>query len=251
MSNQFTHPWSETEDSLLAVLLSETKRSLGGKVKRGEMVRIASYFPGRSIHAVEQRVWLKDCTVQTRQYQPWTDREVATLRELYAGTNWRLDSQNHFPNRDPRDVREKARQLGLTRRQLKTEAKELTEGQRQMMAGLLMGDGCLSHRINVDTRYRQSKEQHMNSIAFTNTDPALVKLFASMASNCRVRGYSREKKSGFRSNYKTHYECNIGAKEAVEHTVKQILPFLVGRKLEKAKEMLRCLGGNCVSQYAH
>jgi len=100
-----------------------------------------------------------------------------------------------------------------------------------------MGDGCLNHRVA-----GQGQKQHINTIAFTNTDVAIVELFASMASNCNVRRYESRPNSGFKSN-KPRYEADICSREAVTHMLHQITPYLVGEKLLKAKQMLLCLNG--------
>lgn len=231
--------WTEEEDKVLLELLQGAPRAMGGKIKKGFVPTLASCFPNRSLHSIEQRAsFLTRRTVDfgKRGYQPWRDEEIAALRALYSGTRWKLNLREHFPSRDPRDVREKARMLGLARKQLRTEAKPLTDVQAAMMAGLILGDGCLNHRIG-----GQGQKQHINTIAFTNTDAGIVELFASMASNCIVHRYDN-RKTTFKSN-KPHYEASICSREAVIHTLTLIMPYLVSEKLAKAREMMACLQG--------
>ena len=238
MSSQL---WNVEETNNLRSLLETAKRSLAGKLKKGEGKRIASFFPNRSQHSVEQHIaelQRSSEPVEKRTYKPWSEEETVKLRSLYSENKWRLGLKEIFPDRDPRDTREKARQLGLNRKILKTEAKELTKEQAALMAGLLMADGCLSHRHAYTNR-----KIHTVTISFSNTDPEMVELFASMASNCRVRSYAVDPNKSFKPTKLTHYECDINSKEAVHHTLKQILPYLVGAKLAKAREMLICLEG--------
>ncbi len=230
--------WTESEDRLLAELVSAAVVTDGGRFKRGEIERIAKFFPNRSKHSVEHRLSMRADVLPKREYIPWTEEEIVRLRILYSGTLWRLELKKNFPDRDSHAVIEKARSLGLQRKVLKTEAKQLYPEQCALMAGLLMADGSLSHRHAVTNR-----KIHLVSINFSNTDPALVELFASMASNCRVREYKVDPNRSFRPTKLTHYECDINSKEAVKHTLKQILPYMVGAKLIKAREMLLCLEG--------
>ncbi len=231
-------PWNDADRKILKEAVDAARKGEGGKIASSDFQRIAQLFPDRSRSSLHHEIFrLRGRKIiEHRKYVPWTDEEVIRLREIYGGTAWRIAAKKNFPERDPREVREKARQLGLNRRFLKTEAKELNDGERGLMAGLLMADGCLSHRLG-----GHGGKQHMNTIEFSNTDEELVSLFASMASNCRVRSY--ETKSGFQLIRKKHYACSIGSREAVRHTLMQILPYLVGAKLRTAREMMLCLDG--------
>ncbi len=230
--------WNDEDRKILKDAVDAARKGLGGKIVSADLQKILQLFPDRSRSSLHHEIFrLRGRKViEHRKYSPWTDAEIIRLREVYEGNLWRISAKQNFPDRDPREVREKARQLGFNRRFLKTEAKELSEGQRGLMAGLLMADGCLSHRLA-----GHGKKQHMNTIEFSNTDEQLVALFSSMASNCRVRSYDAI--SGFRPVRKKHYACSIGSREAVKHTLTQIFPYLVGAKLVKAREMLLCLEG--------
>lgn len=238
-NNQFNNPWTEEDSTRLRGLVENASRALGGRLKKGEVSKILAFFPNRTKHSVEQQIslWAKNGEWEKKNFHAWRDEEVAKLRTLYSGEKWRLDLKGEFPDREPRDVLEKARRLGLSRRILKTEAKQLTDMQCGILAGLIMGDGCLNHRIA-----GQGRKQHLNTIEFSNTDPGLVELFASMVTNCNVNSYI-PKIGGFRKTKKPYYSATVAAREAVKNVLLQILPCLAGQKLVEGKEMLFCLEG--------
>jgi hypothetical protein len=238
--NQFTNPWTTSEVQMLRSLVEGAQRSLAGKLKKGEGTRIAALFPGRSRHSVEHQISIlgSEGKWEKKHYRAWTDEEELKLRALYSGEKWRLNLSKEFPDRNPRDILEKARLLGLSRRILKTEAKVLTDMQKGILAGLIMGDGCLSHRIA-----GHGRKQHINSIEFSNTDPGLVEQFASMVTNCTMRTY---KATGSFHRKKVNYAASVSSREAVRNILNQILPCLAGEKLLKAREMLICLEGGHV-----
>jgi len=239
MPNQFT-AWTNEERELLRKLVGDAGTGTTHRIKSRDFKTIAALFPNRTKNSLYLEIYRQrnEGELVRREYRPWTNEEILRLKALYSGNRWRLDLKGEFPDRESRDVLEKARRLGLSRRVLKTEAKELTSEQCAMMAGLLMADGSLSHRHATTNR-----KIHQVTINFSNTDPALVELFASMASNCRVREYKVDPNRSFKPTKLTHYECDINSKEAVKHTLKQILPYMVGAKLVKAREMLFCLEG--------
>jgi hypothetical protein len=237
MSNQY-RPWSEDEKELLRKLVAESETGSTSRLKSCEIKKIAACFPERSKQAlyIEIHRQRNSGEIQRREYRPWSSEEEVMLRTLYAGEKWRLNLKENFPDREPRDVLEKARRLGLSRRILKTKAKKLTPMQKGILAGLIMGDGCLSHRLA-----GHGRKQHINSIEFTNADPGLVEQFASMVTNCTVRSYQRS--SGFKKERRPHYSASVNSREAVKNILNQILPCLAGEKLLKAREMLICLEG--------
>lgn len=236
--NQFSHPWTNAEVLKLQTLVENAERAMGGRLKKGEVAKILAFFPDRSRHSVEQQISIlgRGENWEKKSFRPWTAEEELKLRDLYTGDKWRIEASKNFPDRDPRDVREKARLMGLSRRILKTKGKRLSKLQKGMMAGLLMSDGCLSHRIA-----GQGRKQHLNTLGFTNIDPDITELFASMVTNCRVHLY--QMKGGFQKKRKPVYECSINSRQAVKSVLVQVLPYLVGYKLRQAKEMLVCLNG--------
>jgi len=238
MGNQFV-AWTDAERELLRKLVADAETGTTHRIKSRDFKKIATLFPNRTKNSLYLEIYRQRNVgkLVRREYKPWADEEILRLKVLYSGEKWRLNLGREFPGREARDVLEKARRLGLSRRILKTEAKQLTDMQRGILAGLIMGDGCLNHRIA-----GQGRKQHLNTIEFSNTDPGLVELFASMVTNCNVSSYL-PKLGGFRKERKPFYAARVCAREAVRNVLLQILPCLAGWKLIEAREMMLCLEG--------
>lgn len=237
--------WSEEDSKKLLAAYEQLPKRSNGALRRGGLEQLMALFPDRDGAAIYDRVFrLRHPRAPQEKrfrynYNEWTDEEVAKLREVYARDEFKLNLKAEFPDRKSANVVAKAIQLGLSRRRLSVVPFHLTNEERALAAGLILGDGYITFSDQRGLNGKSAAGNRLSiSCGFVNAEKEMVDWFAEKIPRGRVTADDQRHLDSPIRHKLVVYRWTLADKPTLAYFLEMIYPYLIGVKKERAKLIL-------------
>lgn len=231
--------WAEKEETLIAKAVVSLPKRSNGALRRGGVNFIHGLLPHRTIRAINAKIERLSGPLRCKRInrESWTDEEVSKLREAYKQDKFHLGLSIIFPNRRVPDVVAKAGQLGLSRKRLEPVYFRLTDTDAALAAGLILADG------HVTLQQKKNRPDSWSVIVgFANSEKVMVDWFGERIPRGRIVIDDQRNVLSPIRHKQIMYQWRLQDKTTVVILLRQLVPYMMGKKLGRAQAILDRFG---------